>query len=59
MLLLRVEVHMLLVMDLSGALMLSVLVKKVDWLIVVLIVIQAHALIPMTLELHAIQQVSY
>ena len=49
---------MLLVMDLSGALMLSVPVKKVDWLIVVLVVIQAHALIPMTLELHAIQQVS-
>ena len=58
MLLLRVEVHMLLVLDPSGAPMLSVLVKRVDWLTVVLIVIQAHALIPMMLELHAMLLVS-
>ena len=54
MLLLRLEGHIMLVLDLSGALMLSVLVKRVDWSTVVLVVIQAHALIPMMLESHAI-----
>ena len=49
---------MLLVLDPSGAPMLSVLVKRVDWLTVGLIVIQAHALIPMMLELHAMLLVS-
>ena len=47
-----------LVLDQSGAPMLSVLVKRVDWLTVVLVVIQAHALIPMMLELHAMLLVS-
>ena len=58
MLLLREEVHMLLVLDQSGALMLSVLVKRVDWLTVALVVIQASALILMMLELLAILLVS-
>ena len=49
---------MLLVQDPSGAPMLSVLVKRVDWLTVVLIVIRAYAPIPMMLALHVIQQAS-
>ena len=49
---------MLLVLDQSGALMLSVLVKRVDWLTVALVVIQASALILMMLELLAILLVS-
>ena len=49
---------MLLVLDRSGALMLSVLVRKVDWLTVALVVIQAHALTLMMLELHVMLQVS-
>ena len=49
---------MLLVLDQSGAPMLSVLEKRVDWLTVVLVVIQVHVLIPMMLELHAMLLVS-
>ena len=49
--LLRMEGHMLLVVDPSGVVMLSVLVKRVDWLTVVLVVTQACAPILMMLEL--------
>ena len=49
--LLRMEGHMLLVVDPSGVVMLSVPVKRVDWLTVVLVVTQACAPILMMLEL--------
>ena len=49
---------MLLVVDQSGAPMLSALVKRVDWSTVVLVVIQVHALILMMLELHVMLLVS-
>ena len=49
---------MRLVVDQSGAPMLSALVKRVDWSTVVLVAIQVCALIPMMLELHVILLVS-
>ena len=50
--------HTHLVLDLSGAPMLSALVKRVDWLTVVSVIIQARALILTMLELHVMLLVS-
>ena len=56
--LLNLEARIKLALDQSGAPMLCVLVKKVDWWTVVLVVIQVHVLTPMMLELLAILLVS-